>query len=171
MPFDQNKRALTSFELEELDLNLDLDQSDIGDLSSESGDEVDVDLDLVNINLDHQNGLESIEDMEMAENMSDSSDDEPLAYYLPGYEKTWGEFEPFQFNFKNENISTQLNQPSMYLRKYISDTFFEQMALFTNMREVIETGRSLETSEYELRKFFGASMLIGIYGLPRIRMY
>ncbi|XP_050306337.1 uncharacterized protein LOC126743340 [Anthonomus grandis grandis] len=43
MPFDQNKRALTSFELEELVLNLDLDQSDIGDLSSESGDEVDVD--------------------------------------------------------------------------------------------------------------------------------
>ncbi|XP_050315266.1 uncharacterized protein LOC126749592 [Anthonomus grandis grandis] len=153
MPFDQNKRALTSFELEELVLNLDLDQSDIGDLSSESGDEGDVDLDLVNINLDHQDGLESIEDMEIAENMSDSSDDEPLAHYLPSYEKTWSrvrEFEPFQFNFKNENISTQLNQPSMYLRKYISDTFFEQMALFTNMREVIETGRSLETSEYEL---------------------
>ncbi|XP_050295193.1 uncharacterized protein LOC126735290 [Anthonomus grandis grandis] len=65
MPFDQNKRALTSFELEELVLNLDLDQSDIGDLSSESEDEVDVDLDLVNINLDHQDGLESIEDMEI----------------------------------------------------------------------------------------------------------
>ncbi|XP_050306228.1 uncharacterized protein LOC126743267 [Anthonomus grandis grandis] len=43
MPFDQNKKALTSFELEELVLNLDLDQSDIVDLSSECGDEVDVD--------------------------------------------------------------------------------------------------------------------------------
>ncbi|KAG5873629.1 hypothetical protein JTB14_003059 [Gonioctena quinquepunctata] len=39
------------------------------------------------------------------------------------------------------------------------------------MREVSDEGRSLETSEYEMRIFFRASMLIGIYGLPRIRMY
>ncbi|KAG5873632.1 hypothetical protein JTB14_003062 [Gonioctena quinquepunctata] len=39
------------------------------------------------------------------------------------------------------------------------------------MRGVSDEGRFLETSEYEMRTFFRASMLIGIYGLSRIRMF
>lgn len=157
---------MTALELEEIALNLDFDQSDLDDLSSDD-DEDEVDLGLENVVTDP-------DDMEIADNMSDSSDEEPLAHYLPGYQKKWSrtrQFEPSQFNFQEENIDSELVQPIAYLKKYISDKFFEDIALFTNMREVADKGRSLETSEYEMRTFFGASMLIGIYGLPRIRMY
>ncbi|KAG5867433.1 hypothetical protein JTB14_010009, partial [Gonioctena quinquepunctata] len=157
---------LTQLELEEIALNLDLDQSILDDLSSDD-DEDEVDLGLENVVPDPDN-------IEIADNVRDSSDEEPLAHYLPGYQKKWPrtrQFEPSQFNFQEKNIDTELEQPIAYLNKYISDKFFEDVALFTNMREVADKGRSLETFEYEMRTFFGASMLIGIHGLPRIRMY
>ncbi|KAG5865374.1 hypothetical protein JTB14_010012 [Gonioctena quinquepunctata] len=166
MTIREDQGPLTELELEEIALNLDLDQSDLDDLSSDD-DEDEVDLGLENV-------VPNPDDIEIADNMSDSSDEEPLAHYLLGYQKKWPrtrQFEPSQFNFQEENIDTELEQPIAYLNKYISDKFFEDVALFTNMREVADKGRSLETSEYEMRTFFGASMLIGIYGLPRIGMY
>ncbi|ENN78526.1 hypothetical protein YQE_05006, partial [Dendroctonus ponderosae] len=39
------------------------------------------------------------------------------------------------------------------------------------MREVSVTGHSLETSATEIKKLFGCTMLIGIYALPRLRMF
>lgn len=152
-------------DLEDLAFNLDLDQSDIDDISSESDDEMYLDL---------ANEDPDLYDPENFDNMSDSSDEEPLAHYLPDYQNRWSrnrQFEPCEFNFQSENVSTEIKQPVAYLTKYFPDKFFEDVALFTNMREVVDKGRSLETSEYEIRTFFGASMLIGIYGLPRIRMY
>ncbi|KAG5894003.1 hypothetical protein JTB14_031003 [Gonioctena quinquepunctata] len=166
MPLPRNKRPLTELELEKIALNSDLDQSDLDDLPS-SDDEDEVDLGLENV-------VPDPDDIEIADNMSDSSDEEPFAHYLLGYQKKWRQtrqFEPSQFNFQEENIDTELDQPIAYLNKYILDKFFEDVALFANMREVADKGRYLETSEYEMRTFFGASMLIGIYGLPRIRKY
>ncbi|KAG5888977.1 hypothetical protein JTB14_026048 [Gonioctena quinquepunctata] len=162
--FDLQKSTgpLTELDFEEIALNLDLDQSDLDDISSDD-DEDEVDLGLENV-------VPDPDDIDIADNMSDSSDEEPIAHYLPGYQKKWPrtrQFEPSQFNSQD----TELEQPIAYLNKYISDKFFEDVALFTNMREVADKGRFLETSEYEMRTFFGASMLIGIYGLPRIRMY
>ncbi|KAG5863494.1 hypothetical protein JTB14_011245 [Gonioctena quinquepunctata] len=141
MPLPRNKRPLTELELEEIALNLDLDQSDLDDLSSDD-DEDEVDLGLENV-------VPDPDDIEIADNMSDSSDKEPLAHYLPGYQKKWPrtrQFEPSQFNVRKENIDTELEQPIAYLNKYNSDKFFEDVALFTNMREVADKGRSLETS-------------------------
>ncbi|KAG5879698.1 hypothetical protein JTB14_006483 [Gonioctena quinquepunctata] len=70
---------LTELELEEIALNLDLDQSDLDDLSSDD-DEDEVDLGLKNV-------VSDPDDIEIADNMRDSSDEEPLAHYLPGYQK------------------------------------------------------------------------------------
>ncbi|KAG5870791.1 hypothetical protein JTB14_009949 [Gonioctena quinquepunctata] len=163
---DLSVRPSTELELGEISLNSDPDQSDLDDLSSDDdGDEVDLGLD---------NVVPDPDDIEIADNMSDSSDEEPLAHYLPGYQKKWPrtrQFEQSQFNFRKKVIGTELEQPIAYLNEYISDKFFEDVALFTNMRVVADKGRSLETSEYEMRTFFGASMLIEIYGPPRIRMY
>ncbi|KAG5884117.1 hypothetical protein JTB14_009172 [Gonioctena quinquepunctata] len=100
--------------------------------SDDDEDEVDLGLENVVPDRDH---------IEIAYNMSDSSDEEPLAHYLPGYQKKWPrtrQFEPSQFNFREENIDTELEQPIAYLNKYISDKFFEDVALVTNMREVAE---------------------------------
>ncbi|KAG5873630.1 hypothetical protein JTB14_003060 [Gonioctena quinquepunctata] len=64
---------LTELELEEIALNLDLDQSDLDDFSSDD-DEDEVDPGLENV-------VPDPDDMEIADNMSDSSDEEPLAHY------------------------------------------------------------------------------------------
>ncbi|KAG5899216.1 hypothetical protein JTB14_034474 [Gonioctena quinquepunctata] len=97
MPLPRNKRPLTELELEEIALNLDLDQSDLDDLpSDDDGDEVDVGL---------QNVVPDPDDIEIADNMSDSSDEKPLAHYLPGYQKKWPrtrQFEPIQFIFQKK---------------------------------------------------------------------
>ncbi|KAG5885230.1 hypothetical protein JTB14_002658 [Gonioctena quinquepunctata] len=131
MPPPRNERPLTELELEEIALNLDFDQSYLDGLSSDD-DEDEVDLGLENV-------VPDPDDIEIADNMSDSSDEEPLAHYLPVYQKKWSptrQFEPSQLNFQEENIDTELEQPIAYLNKYISDKFFEDVALFTNMREV-----------------------------------
>ena len=57
-----------------------------------------------------------------------------------------------------------LEYPIKYLEKYISDNFYEDIALYTNMREVKDKGRSLETTSDEIKLFFGVSILMGIYG-------
>ncbi|KAG5882245.1 hypothetical protein JTB14_014064 [Gonioctena quinquepunctata] len=81
MPLPRNRRPLTELEFEEIALNLDLDQLDHDDLSSDD-DEDEVDLGLENV-------VPDPDDIEIADNMSDSSDEEPLAHYPPGYQKKW----------------------------------------------------------------------------------
>ncbi|KAG5866710.1 hypothetical protein JTB14_029539 [Gonioctena quinquepunctata] len=136
MPLPRNKRPLTELELEEIALNLDLDQSD--------DDENEVDLGLENV-------VPDPDDIEIADNMSDSWDEEPLAHYIPGYQKKWPrtrQFEPSQFNFQDKNIDTELEQPIAYLNKYVLDRFFEDVALFTNMREVADKGTRHKSTYY-----------------------
>ncbi|XP_045470565.1 uncharacterized protein LOC123677880 [Harmonia axyridis] len=70
MPLPRNKRPLTALELEEIALNLDFDQSDLDDLSSDD-DEDEVDLGLENVVTDP-------DDMEIADNMSDEEETPPL---------------------------------------------------------------------------------------------
>jgi hypothetical protein len=64
-----------------------------------------------------------------------------------------------------------LLDPFQYFTKYIPLSFLENIALFTNMKHVKLTGKSLGTTPREIAKFFGCSMLIAIFGLLRIRMY
>lgn len=46
----------------------------------------------------------------------------------------------------------------------------KKMSLYTNMRGVETRGTSFQTTNKELMVFFGCSMLISIFNLPRIRM-
>jgi hypothetical protein len=70
-----------------------------------------------------------------------------------------------------EPLPENIPDPIRYFSRYLDDDFFESMALFTNMKEVKQTGKSLDTSAAKLKVFFACSILIGIYNLPRIRMY
>nr|CAH7729436.1 unnamed protein product [Callosobruchus chinensis] len=104
----------------------------------------------------------------------DSSDDELLARLVPASSKRWirkSQFQPFQNLDAIAYDYICEKDPFEYFQKYISQQFFEKVAMFTNMKEVSTTGHSLDTSTTEVRQLFGCSMLIGIYGLPRMRMY
>lgn len=98
---------------------------------------------------------------------------------VPDNNKKWDSsfrFRPSGLS-TNDNIQSTVNsddiclEPFEYFSKYLDADFFEKVAWFTNMREVQTSGKSLDTSAHEISIFFGCSMLIGIYGLPRIRMY
>ena len=154
---------LTQKELENLVDNIDLDQSDIGELSSE----------------DEEQDLTThfAEDEEVEQIDSSSSDDDlPLSHFLPARKKSWDrtvKLKVHSFPFFNDaaDVNRVLEYPIKYLEKYISDDFYEDIALYTNMREVKDKGRSFETTSDEIKMFFGVSILMGIYGLPRIRMF
>ncbi|KAG5879337.1 hypothetical protein JTB14_037896, partial [Gonioctena quinquepunctata] len=87
---------LTELELGEIARNLDLDQSDLDNLSWDD-DEDEVDLGLENV-------VPDPDDIEIADNMSDSSDEEPLAHYLPGKQK-------------NGHVLVSLNQVNSIFKK------------------------------------------------------
>lgn len=109
----------------------------------------------------------------------DSSDDDPLIRLVPDDKKKWKPSNIFQHSATSTNADAQLVnndvavvlEPFEYFSKYLDADFFEEVALFTNMKEVKISGKSLETTPHEISKFFACSMLIGIYGLPRLRMY
>nr|CAH7714750.1 unnamed protein product [Callosobruchus chinensis] len=102
-----------------------------------------------------------------------SSDEEPLKRLIPASSKNWvwdNDFQPSK-NVGTVTYDDHVKSPYEYFKKYINDSFFENVAAFTNMREVCTKGHSLQTSAVEIQKVFGCSMLIEIYGLPRFKMY
>ncbi|CAH2003029.1 unnamed protein product [Acanthoscelides obtectus] len=169
MAFNENRRPLTDKELQELADAIDLNNSDIDEeLLSEDdldGDNLEEDL------LDEQ----AFDDQDNPEpdDGFDSEDDLPLAILIPSHSKKWIRNKVFvpPNHMDSMNYSDQVGRPSEYFQKYIGDDFFESVSELTNMRGVSETGHSLDTTASEIRKLFGCTMLIGIYSLPRLRMF
>ena len=113
-----------------------------------------------------------------ADDISSSDDDLPLIHLIPkGKKRKWKRtnFEPQLEKYvpciEDPLLPENIPQPIHYFSEYIDDYFFQSMALYTNMKEVNKTGRSLDTTKEELKTFFACCMLIGIYNLPRIRMF
>nr|CAH7742013.1 unnamed protein product [Callosobruchus chinensis] len=161
------KGPLTIRELQELADQIDLDKSDIENEVVGALDDEPENL------LPEEN--EQAEDIPQPDSDEwDSSDDELLARLVPASSKRWirkSQFQPFQNLHAIAYDYICEKDPFEYFQKYISQQFFEKVAMFTNMKEVSTTGHSLDTSTTEVRQLFGCSMLIGIYGLPRMRMY
>jgi len=57
-----------------------------------------------------------------------------------------------------------------YLSRYLDTTFLENVALYTNRRNVVETGKSLGTNALEISKFWGCSIVAALLGFPQIHM-
>lgn len=135
--------------------NSDLESEDDGEVQSESEEE------------------RNIDDFDEEE----IPDDVPLVNLIPKNKKRkWKRtnFSPKLETFVTTGQDTppeNIQDPGSYFCKYLNDDFFKSMALYTNIREVETTGKSLNTDEREIKMFFGCCLLIGIYNLPRIRMF
>ena len=137
---------LTQKELKNLVDNINLDQSDIGELSSEDEEQ------------DLPTHFAKDEEVEQIDSSS-SDDDLPLSHFLPASKKSWDwtvKLKLHSFPFFNDaaDVNRVFEYPIKYLEKNILDDFYEDIALYTNMREVKDKGRSFETTSDEIKMFF-----------------
>lgn len=156
---------LTQRELEEIAANINLDESDVDDDllsdSSENEDEA--------VLLPRNDVPDSIDDAD-----SDSSDDNvPLVNFVTSKKRRWlrGDFHAPPRQFDHHRDVREVKKPVDYFNRYLGDSFFESLAKFTNMREVLVTGKSLGTTAKEMKVFFACCIIISIYKLPRLKMF
>lgn len=64
-----------------------------------------------------------------------------------------------------------LKSPLEYFSNYFSMVYFENAAFHTNQYSVSTTGRSLNTDAMEIRRFYGAVLLMGALKYPRLEFY
>lgn len=66
-----------------------------------------------------------------------------------------------------ENLDT----PLMYFLKYFPEQFWEECAFQTNLYPVQVRGKSVQTNAKELKIFVDIHIAMGIFKLPRARLY
>ena len=71
----------------------------------------------------------------------------------------------------NYILGDLLGSPLKYFSAYFSDALLNLIANQTNQYYLRATRKELKTSTEEIRKFFGASMIMANLGYPHIRMY
>ncbi|XP_049785862.1 uncharacterized protein LOC126188312 [Schistocerca cancellata] len=79
------------------------------------------------------------------------------------------EFNPEVSEFAAPEILT-VKSTFEYFTQYIDRTLFDDLAYYINLCHVTLTGKSMDCSGAELRKFWGVSMQITSLGFPRLRM-
>lgn len=61
--------------------------------------------------------------------------------------------------------------PINYFNQYINDKTIENMVNCTNIRSVVETGKSIQVSIAEMKSFIGCNIFMSSLGYPRMRMF
>lgn len=61
--------------------------------------------------------------------------------------------------------------PHDYVAKYLTSDIYEQIAFHSNQTYLSKTGTNLNTSDKEIRTFFGVTIMMSYLRFPRIRMY
>ncbi|XP_039749876.1 piggyBac transposable element-derived protein 3-like [Pararge aegeria] len=70
-----------------------------------------------------------------------------------------------------ERSSAAVRSPLAYFEDYFDDKFFEHAAVCTNNYYMRKTGKVLNTTAAELKKFVGIHFIMGCIPYPRIHMY
>ncbi|GBN92838.1 hypothetical protein AVEN_167886-1 [Araneus ventricosus] len=71
---------------------------------------------------------------------------------------------------QKSGVNYSSSKPIEYFLEYLDDDFFREMANCTNIRSVIQTGKSANVSPEEIQIFLGCSLLLPCYGYPRLKM-
>lgn len=61
--------------------------------------------------------------------------------------------------------------PLEYFKTYFDDKFFENAAICTNIYYLTKTGKVINTTAAEFKRFFGVLLVMGCVSYPRIHMY
>ena len=72
-----------------------------------------------------------------------------------------------------KDLSTEHNQWALldYFNKYLDDATYQEMSDMTSCHLMETTGRNLQMSPTEMKKFIGASIMTGCISMKRVRMY
>lgn len=146
-----------------------LDNSDLSDFSN---DEAEAGFD-TNVN------EELIE--EQTSESDDENDDEPLAAIAVKSKKVdtksaWTKaqkFEPELMDFQIPAVTSIIDNSKLisYVEQFILEDIFAMMSECSNRKSVLDTGKNLNTSAIEIKRFFGITVLMSCVGYPRIKMY
>ncbi|XP_060810032.1 piggyBac transposable element-derived protein 3-like [Amyelois transitella] len=166
--------SLRKGHLDENDI-MDIINFDISDIEDEGSDEE------CDLQLGDHDQCEAIPPI--IEEDWNESDEEPLASFAVepqssrGDRVRWKHTENFGFTPEEDQLNVSFDpsvcvkSPYEYFSQYIDNSLFETMSECTNIGSVLRTGKSLNTTSNELKQFFGCSMAMSIFGLPRLRMY
>jgi hypothetical protein len=84
-----------------------------------------------------------------------------------GFKKKIKRTQPDEYNDYERSGWTPID----YFNQYINDATIKNMVDCTNIRSVKETGKSINTTLYEIKCFIGSNMFMSTLGYPRMRMY
>ncbi|XP_033113148.1 uncharacterized protein LOC117113820 [Anneissia japonica] len=153
------------FTAEEILNHLDDSDFDISDTEEEdSSDETfnaDDDLD----SDEHDNSDSNDDDDDEEEQGEENTEKKQIKWYTKPFQAgntTWrGDFD----------LGAPLETPAKYFFKYFKPEIFTTFAEQTNIYYLQSKGTEIATTESEMRKFFGATILMANLRFPRIRMY
>lgn len=74
-------------------------------------------------------------------------------------------------DYDHSTPAPELRSPTEYFSDYFDDDFYENMALCTNLYYLRKTGKVLNTTKQEIKKFVGIHLIMGILSYPRLAMY
>ncbi|XP_069683167.1 piggyBac transposable element-derived protein 3-like [Periplaneta americana] len=156
----EKSKALTTNEITELVNNINPNDSDF-----EIEDEEDNDEDII---------VPRPPTPVIDESSSDSEDESLTLAEIQRRAVIWRHKNVFQSPLTFENVSSpelsEVKDPFEYFSKYLRPSFFDEMAHFTNLKHVSLTGKSLNCTGREIRKFWGVSIVAALLGFPRLRM-
>ncbi|KAK9687671.1 Transposase IS4 [Popillia japonica] len=157
---------LAQRELKEITANINLDESDLDDdLLSDSGEDKDEAV------LAPRNEFQIQEMVQIVTPLMIMC--KFLANFVNFTKRKWfrGNFDAPPRQFGRNREVREVKQLIDYFNRYLGESFFEAVATFANMREVLVAGKSLDTTAKEMKVFFACCLIISIYELSRFKMF
>ncbi|XP_063902705.1 piggyBac transposable element-derived protein 3-like, partial [Zophobas morio] len=71
----------------------------------------------------------------------------------------------------DDNSTSTPDSPFEYFSRYFPLEIFTQLAEYTNIYSVFKSGKSLNTTENEIRRLVALHIIMGIINYPRLRLY